>query len=334
MVPSPRATDRHAFRLPANMDGFDPAFAAGPKAAGSLLLVGLLLAGTLAVVRTPVGSAKTVGTSRAGRFRMHDAGPTATGRVGRRPRLVSPSAIAVDAETGRVFIGNQPDRRMPVASLVKIMTALLVLEHGDLSATVVVSRRAASTPPVSIGLRPGQRISVRALLYGMLLRSGNDAAMALAEHVSGSMSSFVTLMNERANQLGLSHTRFADPAGLDDRGYGTARDLATLTRAALQVPAFTAIVNTDRFVLRDGRRRARTLWNIDLFRGQYQGAFGVKTGFTTRAGQCLVAAARRNDRTLIAVVLGDSPASHWQDAFGDAARLLDYGFAMSPSRLS
>jgi len=240
--------------------------------------------------------------------------------------VTAPSAILVDLDEGRVLFSKRSDHPIPIASLVKVMTALLVLKHATLSETVTVSPRAAFTPPVDMGLRPGQRISVGALLYGLLLRSGNDAAVALAEHISGSVPAFLELMNREGRSLGLHHTWFASPNGLNDRGYSTARDLAKLTRVALSIPTFARIVDTDRFVLREGTGRARVLWNINLFRGQYFGAMGVKTGFTTRAGQCLIAAARRAGRTLIAVVLGESAATHWQDAFGDAARLLDYGF--------
>jgi D-alanyl-D-alanine carboxypeptidase (penicillin-binding protein 5/6) len=329
MVPSPRTTDRLRLRLPANVDGLESGCAPGPGGVASVILAVLLFAGTLAVARTPVSSAKAA----------PDPPPRARHSTAARPRpqralfpnVLAPAAIVVDAGTGQVFFAKGPDQPLPIASLSKIMTALLVLERGHLSATAVVSRRAASAEPVVVGLRPRERISGQALLYGMLLRSGNDAATALAEHVSGSVSAFVALMNRRAHSLGLRHTWFADPAGLDDRGYGTARDLANLTRVALADRSFAAIVNTDRFVLRDGHHRARALWNINLFRGQYPGAIGVKTGFTSRAGDCLVAAARRDGRTMIAVVLGDSPATHWQDAFGDAARLLDYAFAWSPS---
>jgi serine-type D-Ala-D-Ala carboxypeptidase (penicillin-binding protein 5/6) len=242
------------------------------------------------------------------------------------PFVAAPSAILVELDGGRVLFSKRPYHSMPIASLVKVMTALIVLKHATMAETVTVSSRAAFTPPVDMGLHPGQRISVEALLYGLLLRSGNDAAVALGEHISGSVPAFLELMNREGRSLGLRHTWFASPNGLDDRGFSTAKDLATLTRVALSIPTFARIVNTDRFVLRERAGRVRVLWNINLFRGQYFGAMGVKTGFTTRAGQCLIAAARRGGRTLIAVVLGESAATHWQDAFGDAARLLDYGF--------
>jgi len=336
MVHSPRATDRFSDRLPANVDVLAPTFAAGPRGSAWIAVVICLLAGTVVMARPPVGSATTAAAATGPPARI--AVPNAP-RPARRgsihvPKLLASSAIVVDAATGRVFFAKRADASLPIASLAKIMTALLVIEHGDLGATVVVSERAAFAGPFVVGLRPRERISARALLFGMLLRSGNDAAVALAEHVSGTVQAFVALMDRRARSLGLLDTQFVDPAGLDDRGYSTAGDLAVLARVALADRAFAQIVNTDRFVLRDGPGPGRVLWNINLFRGQYQGAVGVKTGFTTRAGQCLVAAARRNGVTLIAVVLGEAAATHWQAAFEDAARLLDYGFALAPSRLS
>ena len=333
-MPSPR-TDRAArLPLPPNLTTLGPDAITWRFRVSAFLLVLVLGAGTLVIVRTPVGAAG-VRESRFVRVPPLAADPAA--RIARGPRVliptvVAPSAVVVDATTGRVLFAKRPDLPLPVASLAKIMTALLVLERADLAATVRVSRGAAFAEPVVMGLRPGERITVRALLYGLLLRSGNDAAVALAEHVSGSVRVFLDLMNGRARSLGLRHTWFASPNGLDDRGFATARDLATLTRAALANGTFARIVDTDRFVLREGPGRPRVLWNINLFRGQYVGAFGVKTGFTTRAGDCLAAAAHRGGRILVAVVLGDSPASHWQDAFGDAARLLDYGFESGGKR--
>jgi D-alanyl-D-alanine carboxypeptidase (penicillin-binding protein 5/6) len=302
--------------------------APSPRTHLALILLLLMAAGSLVIVRSPVGA------TGGARPKFHPLAAEAMDPpvdLPRGPRVViptviAPSAIVVDETTGRVLFAKRPDLPLPIASLAKVMTALLVLERSDLGETVTVSKRAAFTQPVVMGLRPGERITVRELMFGLLLRSGNDAAVALAEHVSGSVPAFLSLMNRRAIALGLRRTWFASPNGLDDRGFSTARDLATLTRVALANATFARMVDTDRFFLRDGRGPARVLWNINLFRGQYFGAVGVKTGFTSRAGDCLAAAARRGGRTLVAIVLGDSAATHWQDAFGDAARLLDFGF--------
>lgn len=325
----PRTDRAPVLRLPAALNALGAPSATRAVGSWAVLLVLPLLAGTLTIVRTPVdarGARAPLPRRIASRPQALDPAVPRPAARALFPAVVAPSAIVVSVEEGRVLFTKRADRPLPIASLAKIMTALLVLKHADLSDTVTVSRRAAFAQPVDMGLRPGERISVRALLYGLLLRSGNDAAVALAEHVSGTVAVFLDLMNREGRSLGLAHSWFASPNGLNDRGFSTARDLATLTRVALADPTFGRIVDTDRFVLRDGRGRPRVLWNINLFRGQYQGAVGVKTGFTTRAGECLVAAARRGGRTLVAVVLGDSPATHWQDAFGDAGRLLDYGF--------
>jgi len=245
------------------------------------------------------------------------------------PVVRAPSAILVDLDTGRVLFAKDPTRRLPIASLTKIMTGLLVVQREhDLSATVVVSRRAARTAPTDIGLVPGERTTVRALLYGLLLWSGNDAAVALAEHVGGSVPRFLHLMNARAGKLGLADTHFASTNGLNDHGFSTAADLAALTRAALRNATFAKVVATARRSIAGPKVQAvHRLHNRNAMLTTYRGSIGVKTGYTSAAGDCVVEAARRDGRTLIAVVLGDPPATHWRDAYGDARRLLDYGFA-------
>ena len=202
------------------------------------------------------------------------------------------------------------------------MTALVALErlapHDILTITPAVPRVAL----LREGLRTGERVPAWKLFYGLMLYSGNDDALALAIGAGGSRRRFISLMNERARELGLRNTRFSTPSGVLDRGnYSTAWDLAALTRAARRNARFRAIVRT---------RIKHVPWPAPTFRkiyvnknallGTYRGADGVKTGWTTRAGHCLVASARRRGRALIAVVLG-SP-----DAFRDARRLLDYGF--------
>jgi D-alanyl-D-alanine carboxypeptidase (penicillin-binding protein 5/6) len=174
----------------------------------------------------------------------------------------------------------------------------------------------------TLGLGEGERISVGDLLYALLLQSANDAAVALADHVSGSEDRFVHLMNARAARLGLRGTEFRSPNGLDDRGYSTARDLATLTRVAYRIPAFEQIATTKFRTIPAPDGGVREIQNRNVLLWLYPGAIGVKTGFTTAAGFCVVGAAQREDRRLVAVVLG-APS----DAFSDAATLLNYGFA-------
>jgi D-alanyl-D-alanine carboxypeptidase (penicillin-binding protein 5/6) len=244
------------------------------------------------------------------------------------PAVHAPTAILINLSTGRVVFSKHPDLRRPVASLTKILTAMVVLERANLSDVVVVSRKAARTPPIDVGLRAKERISVRDLLYGLLLWSGNDTAVALAEHVSGHVAPFVRVMNDRARVLGLRNTYFASPNGLNDRGYSTARDLAVLTRAALADPTFARIVRTERRWIPGPKTQLHRLRNLNELLRTYRGALGVKTGYTSAAGNCLVGAAERDGHRLLAVVLGDPAGTHWVFAYRDARRLLDYGFKL------
>jgi len=245
-----------------------------------------------------------------------------------RPHVRAPSAILVDLTTGRILFAKHPDQRRPVASLTKIMTALLVLERSDLAQVVTVSRKAAATDPIVLGLQPGERITVKSLLWGLLLWSGNDAAVALAEHVSGSVAGFLRLMNALAREMGLRDTFFASSNGLDDDGYSTARDLEILARVALRDRFFAAVVRSRFHRIPGPPGQVHRLWNLNEMLIRYPGSIGVKTGYTRGAGNCLVAAAARDGKALVAVVLGDPPGTHWRFAYGDASALLDFGFAM------
>jgi serine-type D-Ala-D-Ala carboxypeptidase (penicillin-binding protein 5/6) len=238
------------------------------------------------------------------------------------PSIEAASAILADLATGRVLFASNPDERRPIASVTKIMTALVVLERADPDDVVTVSEEAAGPRIAGIsglGLRAGERIRVRELLYALLLQSANDAAEALAEHVSGSVDAFVDLMNAA---LGLTRTRFDSPNGLDDVGYSTARDLVRLTRAAYDVPGFAELVATRFHTVHSPTAGPRIVQNRNALLWLYPGAIGVKTGFTTPAGFCLVAAAERDGERLVVVVLGEPG-----EPFSDAATLLNYGFA-------
>ncbi len=243
------------------------------------------------------------------------------------PELSAPSAILADLGTGQVLFSKDADSRRPIASLTKVMTALLVLEESDPSDVVTVAPDAVipadARPGVSaLGLEAGEGISVEDLLFALLLQSANDAAVALADHVSGTDARFVRDMNSRGASLGMRRTRFRSPNGLDDRGYSTARDLMTLTRAAMAIPSFGDIVATRFHSIPAPDGVTRHIQNRDALLWLYQGATGVKTGYTSRAGYCVIATAERHGRRLITVVLGASG-----DAFSDAAALMDYGFA-------
>lgn len=245
-------------------------------------------------------------------------------------RAVSTSAAAavvLCADTGDVLLQSNAQKRLPMASTTKIMTGLLLAEQPDVAKTVTVTEKMVAVEGSSMGLRPGDVISYRDLLYGLLLASGNDAANTAAIAIAGSVQSFVRQMNLRAKALGLKNTSFQTPSGLDgDAHYTTAYDLALLTAEALQNNLFAEVCATKSVTLSFGNPPVRhTLTNHNKLLQSYSGLIGVKTGFTKKAGRCLVTAAERDGKRLIAVTLNDP--NDWQDH----AALLDYGFENSCS---
>jgi serine-type D-Ala-D-Ala carboxypeptidase (penicillin-binding protein 5/6) len=242
------------------------------------------------------------------------------------PKLSSPSVVMEDLDTGQVLFAMGARIRRPVASITKVMTALVVLEEARPSEVVTVSAEAAAQFGSVLGLEAGERITVRDLLYALLLQSSNDAAAALAEHVGGSVDAFVAMMNRKADDLGLTATSFRDPAGLNDAGLSTARDVAAITRAAHARPLFARIVATKFRDIPAPSGPDRHVQNRNILLWLYPGAIGTKTGFTTAAGHCLVAAADQIGMRLLVVALG-APGPDSEDVFADAASLLNYGFA-------
>ncbi len=247
--------------------------------------------------------------------------PTDT-EAARIPDLTAKAAILVDEGSGRILYDRSADQSRPQASLTKIMTALLVLENGDLDKTVIVSKHAEETGESSIWLEEGETFSRDELLYALMLPSANDAAVALAESIAGSEESFAELMNKRARELGLSKTHFMNPHGLHaEEHYTSASDLASLTRAAMQIPKFREVTSTQFMELPwPGHEWERALFNTNKLLTRYQGAMGVKTGYTRQAGCCLTGAAEREGMTLIGVIMDST------DMYGDMEKLLDYGF--------
>ena len=228
----------------------------------------------------------------------------------------------MDASTGRVLYASHAEDKPLIASTTKIMTALVICEAGDLDRTVVIPPEAVGIEGSSMYLKAGEVLSVHELLYGLMLRSGNDAAVALALADSGSISAFAMRMNEKAAVLGLKNTHYANPHGLDsEENYSTALDLARLTRFALQNPDFAQLVSTKSVTIGD-----RVLTNHNKLLWQYSGAIGVKTGYTRTAGRILVGAAERDGRRLIAVTIADP--NDW----ADHAALFDYGFSQFSER--
>ena len=239
------------------------------------------------------------------------------------PALSAASAVLLDVRGERFLHEKEADVRRPMASTTKIMTALVVLEQGDLTATVTVPREAVGVEGSSVYLFEGEQITVKNLLYALLLSSANDAATALAIHVAGSIEAFADLMNQRAAELGLQNTHFTNPHGLyDEAHYTTARELALITAAALQNPTFADIVATRRHdAKQNGTDATRLFVNHNRLLHIFEGACGVKTGFTKKSGRCLVSAAERDGLLLVAVTL--SAPDDWHDHTG----LLSWGFA-------
>ncbi|ASR47048.1 D-alanyl-D-alanine carboxypeptidase [Paenibacillus kribbensis] len=232
----------------------------------------------------------------------------------------------IDVASGRIIYAAEGDRELRIASLTKIMTAIVAIEHGRLQDQVKVSPTAYAKEGSSLFLRMGEQMTLENMLYGLMLRSGNDAASAIAEHVGGTEEGFVHLMNEKAVQLGLSHTHFANPHGLDTEGhYSSANDMARLTAYALHNPTFAHIVKTELKKAPNPNDPWDYSWrNKNKMLRLYEGADGVKTGYTKKAFRCLVSSATRDGRQLAAVTLNDG------DDWNDHAHMLDYGFQYYP----
>lgn len=235
-------------------------------------------------------------------------------------------AILIDAATGEVLFEKNGYAELPMASTTKIMSALIALEQGNLDEKFAVDKNAIQVEGSSMGLKEGDIVTMRTLVYGMLLPSGNDAANAAAVRISGSVENFVQLMNERAAEMGLESTHFVTPSGLDDytdEHYSTAADMAELTREALKNSDFREMCAKKNVKLEYGNPPyARWLTNSNKLLTMCDGVIGVKTGFTDKAKRCLVSACERNGATLICVTLNDP------DDWLDHTRLYDYGFSM------
>lgn len=251
----------------------------------------------------------------------------ATASLPSPPSLHATYACVMDSASHRILYGKKENERVPMASTTKIMTALLALESGRTEEVVTASAKAASMPKVHLGMRAGSQYVLRDLLYSLMLESHNDTAVAIAEHLGGSVEGFAALMNQKAAALGMKETHFVTPNGLDADGhYSTASDMCLLASYAVQNPAFLQLVQTKsyRFSDRSGKR-THSLSNKDAFLSYYDGALGIKTGFTGKAGFCFVGAAKRNNMVLVSSVLacGWPPNKSWK--WTDTKNLMDYG---------
>lgn len=223
------------------------------------------------------------------------------------------SEIAMELTTGTVLEENNADVQMPMASTTKIMTAIIIIEDCDLNEVITVPNEAVGVEGSSIYLKKGEQINIKDLLYGLMMQSGNDSAVALAIHHSGSIKKFAEAMNIRAKEMGANATNFKNPSGLpDNEHYTTARDLCTITRHAMQNETFRQIVSTKSY---SGQFRTFSNKNKMLF--NYDGANGVKTGYTVKAGRCLVSSAAREGMDVICVVL------NCPDMYERSSKILD-----------
>jgi len=236
-------------------------------------------------------------------------------------------AVLIDYETGRVLWEKNSESPLAMASTTKIMTAITAIEQGNLSDTVTASQRAASAPPTKMKLTKGEKISLKNLLYALMMQSSNDAAVAIAEHIGGNVENFCSEMTKKAKELGAKNTVFETPNGLDSGDHhSTAYDMALLARYALKNDTFREIITTREITFKSDKK-AYSIINKNRLLSEFSGANGVKTGFTGKAGHCFVGSAKQGDLQLISVVL----ASGWgnkgkEQKWTDTKKILNYGF--------
>lgn len=231
------------------------------------------------------------------------------------------AAVLIDADSGRVLFAKNENQMLPEASCTKIMTALVALENSALDENVTAGKNAHGVTGTSLYLSEGETLTMEQMLYGLMLRSGNDAAVAIAEHIAGSVSEFCDMMNKRAEQIG-ADAKFKNPHGLDADGHAaSALGLAKIMREAMKNPSFRTITATQKKIIPwVGNEYSRVLENKNRLLSSYEGANGGKTGYTSKAGRCLVFSAKRGETELIGVVLN---CPTW---FDTAEKMLDYGF--------
>lgn len=244
--------------------------------------------------------------------------------ISKKPSVDATSAIAIDSNSLRVLYEKNAFSKKPMASTTKVMTIIVAVENNSLDDLVTISKKAAGTSGSSANLKAGKKIKLEELLYGLMLKSGNDAAVAIAEHTSGSASEFAKLMNQKAIELGALNTNFVTPHGLDTNNhYSTAYDMAIITAYALKNPIISKIVSTTSRTMQFEDGTSVYLANTNKLLSIYNGADGVKTGYTGMAGRCLIGSATQNNWQVITVVFGEPTSS---SRFNDTIKLLDYCF--------
>lgn len=235
----------------------------------------------------------------------------------------SQACVVIDRNSNTILYGKNENTVRKMASTTKIMTATIIIENCNLDETIEVSKKAAGTGGSRLGLKTGDKITIKDLLYGLMLCSGNDAAVALAEHAGGNIPSFSELMNNKATELGLTNTHFETPHGLDaDAHYTTAYELALLSNYALKNKTFSQIVGTKNHIVTINGH-PKELSNTNELLGNLDGVYGIKTGFTNGANRCLVSACKRNDIDIICVVLG-ADTKNFRTT--DSIKLINYVF--------
>ncbi|MCL4397694.1 D-alanyl-D-alanine carboxypeptidase [Patescibacteria group bacterium] len=238
------------------------------------------------------------------------------------PEISARSAVVVDLQSGVTIFSLNPNEKLRPASITKLMTALVALEYYPLDRVLTVRRLAPVDGESDMGLKIGDKLTVRNLIYGLLVPSGNDAAYTLADNYPGGFENFIYSMNKKAQNLHMNNTHFENPSGLDtDNHYSSARDISLLTAVALKNPLISEAVATYGITLSDTTgKKFFQLKNVNKFLGYLYGADGVKTGFTDLAGECLVASVSRDGHRIISVVLKSD------DRFGDSARLQEWAY--------
>ena len=239
------------------------------------------------------------------------------------PELNARIALIYDRASGRIIYEKNGNKQTPMASTTKILTSIVILENADLKETVTIGSKAAGTGGSRLGLKKNDKITVNDLLYGLMLRSGNDAAVALALHVGGSIEGFADMMNKKAEELGLTNSHFVVPHGLDNEGhYTTAYELAKMADYALNIPKFKEIVSSKSATIYiNGYPKA--INNTNNLLGSVSGVYGVKTGFTNGAGRCLASSCKRGELDIITVVIG---ANTNNQRTADTKELIEYAF--------